>query len=248
VAVSRPSSQDALVPRVIDVAVSAGLDFVFVSDDDTSFVSINHPPGPDDASCVACGWNDDRKEVLEELDGVEVVNGSDWKGPLSGWPFWADALNGGAPLALVGGSDDHTVDEHRDATPGSPTTMVFAKALSEASLVEGLKAGRTYVRVRGPNGPSIEFTARVRGRSFRLGDVIPMAPFTTVALEAVVTGAPGQMLEWIRQGEPLQSVAVSDAVPMRLEARARPGDWFSVIVSDEEGPTLMTGAIYTEAP
>ena len=148
---------------------------------------------------------------------------------LHSWQSWAAALNDGARLALVGG-----------------TTVVFASAQSETAIVEGLKLGRTYVRVRNPNGPSIEFTAGVCGASYRLGDTISIQPFTTVSLEAAVAGAEGHTLQWIRSGNPLETVEISGSEVIRTNVQAAPGDWFSIVIFDDRGPTLLTGAIYTK--
>jgi predicted metal-dependent phosphoesterase TrpH len=210
-----------------------------------AFLSINHPRRPDDESCLGCGWNDASPEILRSVHGVEAVNGEDWKTPVYGWPFWADALNRGARLALVGGSDDHTPENTSDNHAGSPTTVVFASSLSEPAIVEGLRSGRTYVRVRGPQGPSIEFTALVESGSYEVGDTI-YEPLSIIALEAIVTGARGQALQWIRRGIPVKTVQIDEDGVMRANLKAHPGDWFSVVVSDEHGPTLLTSAIYTE--
>ena len=40
---------------------------------------------------------------------------------------------------------------------------------------------------------------------------------------------------------------ISEAGLFRATIQARLGDWFSVVIRDDAGPTLLTGAIYTEA-
>ena len=210
-----------------------------------AFLSINHPRRPDDETCMGCGWNDTSSEILKAVHGVEAVNGEDWRTPLYGWPFWADALNRGARLALVGGSDDHTPEDTSDIRPGSPTTVVFAASLSEPDIVEGLRAGRTYVRVRDPNGPSIELHALLESGLYGLGDTIS-EPLSHISFEAVVTGARGQTLQWIRRGVPVKTVRIDEDGEMHARIKAHPGDWFSVVISDDIGPTLLTSAIYTE--
>ena len=173
------------------------------------------------------------------------MNGQDWKTPVYGWPFWADALNRGARLALVGGSDDHTPDDTSDIRAGSPTTVVFATSLSEPDIVEGLRSGRTYVRVRDAKGPSIEFTAFIESGSYEVGDTI-YDPLSPISLEARVTGARGQTLQWIRRGVPVKTERIDEDGTMHARLKAHPGDWFSVVISDADGPTLLTSAIYTE--
>ena len=202
-----------------------------------AFLSVNHPLRADDESCLGCKWDETSVETLKAVHAVEV--GDD------GWSFWADALNRGARLALIGGSDGHSPDNPPNLRPGSPTTVVFASELSERAIVEGLKSGRTYVRMRDPRGPSIEFTAFLESGIYAVGDTI-QEPISTISLEAVVTGADGQTLQWIRNGRPVKTVQIVEGDVMSTNLKAHPGDWFSVVISDEKGPTLLTSAIYTE--
>jgi hypothetical protein len=209
-----------------------------------AFVSINHPTAPDDERCMGCGWNVADEEMRRTVHGVEVVNGEARGGPLYGWPFWADLLNRGWRLTAVGGSDEHAPDDPGDRNVGVPATVVWAWELSETALVEGLKAGRVYVRTRGPKGPSLEFEAEVSGASHPMGADIPTTSPVPVILRAVLRDAPGQTLEWIRNGQ-VQGSAVIAASPATVEqsVTATSGDWFSLVVRDAEGPTLLANAV-----
>jgi hypothetical protein len=209
--------------------------------DDGAFVSINHPERPDDETCMGCGWNDRDDATVRRLQGVEIVNGDLEEGTRAGWPFWARMLNAGHRLAVIGGSDDHTPDETQDQRIGRPTTVVYARELSEPALLEGLRAGRTYVRTRGPEGPTLEMAARSGGQRFESGDTVPAGELT---LEAVVGRAPGQSASWIRNGETLTRMPVPADGRVTHSVAARPGDWFSLVVRDAAGPTLYSGAIY----
>src|SRR5262249_23353012 len=126
-----------------------------------SFVSINHPAAPDDETCMGCGFpqNVDR-DILGKISGLEIVNGDQVEGPVAGWPVWVRLLNAGFHITAIGGSDDHSADETNDRAIGSPATVVYAEALSESALIDGLRRGHAYVRVRGPKGPSLQFEAR----------------------------------------------------------------------------------------
>ena len=200
---------------------------------DGAFLSINHPLRPDDETCMGCGWNDLSDDVMSLVNGIEVVNGDARTPPYYNWPFWAEQLNRGYRLTAVGGSDDHTPEAPDDQKAGTPTTVVWARELSEAAIVEGLQAGKTYVRVLGPAGPSLELRARATGREFTLGDTIPIGQASSAAgvaakqavadngggtvpvtLDATVSSATGQTLQWIRNG------AVASAVRCRRAARS----------------------------
>jgi hypothetical protein len=208
-----------------------------------AFLSINHPGRPDDESCMGCGWNVVDDDVLRAVHGVEVVNGTTRSGPEWGWPLWAAWLNRGARLTAVGGSDEHTPDENDDSRVGRPTTVVWARELSEAAIVEGLKSGRVYIRTRGPDGPTLEFEAEVDGVRFPMGAVVPLAAPASIKLIATVGGASGQMLEWIRNGEVVGRERLG-AVGLERTLRVRRGDWFGFLVRDAGDLTLISHPVY----
>lgn len=205
-------------------------------------VSINHPALPDGEACMGCGWNVSDPAVMAAVHGVEVVNGDTAAGPLSGWAFWARLRSAGYRLTAVGGSDEHTVADDADRQLGRPATVVWASALSEAALVEGLKSARVYVRVRGPDGPRIEFYAEHATGRVDMGGTVPAGG--VVRLVAAVSGAEGQTLQWVVDGAVAAEVAVpASPLPLTFEQPALAGRWFSVVVRDARGPTLLANAI-----
>jgi hypothetical protein len=210
-----------------------------------ALISINHPAAPGGETCMGCGWNDDDPETMARVGAVEVVNGDTVEGAQAGWPFWARMLNRGHRLVAVGGSDEHTPDEIADRQLGRPTTMVFARELSEDAIVEGLLSGRVYVRTRGPGGPAIDFSARA-------GDVIAQmggrlrADGGPVTFQLMTEGAAGQHVEWIRNGEVASRSPIDGAGHAGTSIAVRPGDWVTVILRDAQGPTLFGNAIYIE--
>ena len=208
-----------------------------------ALVSINHPAAPDDERCMGCGWSALDAESLRSVHAVEIVNGADAEGPLAGWPVWASLLNRGFRLTAIGGSDEHTADDRSDQALGAPATVIWAESLSEPALVEGLRRARVFVRVRGANGPSIEFTAVAGHGKWEMGETIPAAA-GEVRLVAKPEGASGQTLVWIRNGKEAARAAVGDDRELEWSVRAAPGDWFTVVLRDERGPTLFGNAIY----
>ena len=209
---------------------------------DGAFVSINHPERPDDETCMGCGWNDRDDETIRHLQGVEIVNGDLAEGKMAGWPFWAMLLNRGHRLSAIGGSDDHTPDETTDQRIGRPTTVVRARELSEPALIEGLRAGRVYIRTRGADGPRLELSATSGARRYELGESVAAG---ALALEAVVGRAAGQTATWIRNGEAIATTPIPADGRVSHQVAARSGDWFSLILRDASGPTLYSGAVYT---
>ena len=174
---------------------------------------------------------------------MEVVNGDLAEGPLAGWTFWAGLLSKGHRLTAVGGSDEHAVDDPLDRRLGRPATVVWARALSEPAIVDGLKIGRAYVRVRGPDGPVlVGFTAERGDARAEMGEVLPAAA-GPVRLAATLHGAAGQTLEWIVDGAVAGRATVGDG-PLRFEVPPAPTRWGALVVRDAAGPTLMSNAIY----
>lgn len=212
---------------------------------DGAFISINHPTSPDDETCMGCGWNVTDADVMQSVQGVEIVNG-DLRGPesLRGWTFWAELLNRGFHVTAVGGSDEHTVDDPQDRRIGVPSTVVRAASLSEPAVIAGLRAGHVYVRVDGPDGPRLEFAAESRGVHYDMGDTIADADTGgPLSLRATVSAADGQTLEWIKNG----IVFASDVLSNRQAARdveSRPGDWFSLRTRSGDRYTSFSNAVY----
>jgi hypothetical protein len=119
---------------------------------------------------------------------------------------------------------------------------VYARELSEPAILEGLRAGRTYIRTRSPEGPELEFSAVSGSQRFDLGDIVPAGE---LGLEAVVSRADAQEATWIRNGETLVTARLPANGRIAHRVVARPGDWFSLILRDAAGPTMFSGAIYT---
>src|SRR5262245_61537738 len=149
------------INNILDQLISGG-----------AFVSVNHPAIPDNEDCMGCGWAVSDRETMRRVNGIEVVNGTTVDGPMAGWAVWARMLNAGFRLTGIGGSDEHSADEGNDRTIGAPTTVVYARELSESALLEGLRKGNVYVRTRGPAGPDIEFEAISGKMRWQMGETI----------------------------------------------------------------------------
>jgi len=232
--------------RFVDFRITENRTLSSVLDDLTEgrpFLSINHPALPDDETCMGCGWGHFDKETIRRINGIEVVNKDRVEGPLAGWPVWAKMLNDGFRLTAVGGSDDHTADDPRDGMVGIPATVIYASELSEPALLEGLRDGRAYVRVRGPGGPTLEFQASSAGVSWKMGDTIPNSVLH-ITLSARLTRAAGQTLQWIHNGTIQATARLTGAQSATLATDVKAGDWFSVVLRDSNGPTLFSNAIY----
>jgi hypothetical protein len=103
-------------------------------------------------------------------DAVEVQTGNALKLNAiigdSAFAFWDALLDQGRHLPALGGSDDHRagVDLTFFQSPiGDPTTLVLADELSVQAIIDGVKKGRTVVKLVGPDSPMIVLPRRGAG-------------------------------------------------------------------------------------
>lgn len=167
--------------------------------DQGALLSVNHPVLDLGNLCIGCAW--DHAFPVEHLAGLEIGTGG-WEpvGMLftpDALALWDDLGDQGHRIAAIGGSDDHRAgtDTGPFASPiGNPTTLVWATELSERAILDGIAAGRTVVKLQGPEDPMVELTANGR------------------TLEATATGAAGQVLALVVDGQVADQTTV-DADP-----------------------------------
>lgn len=160
---------------------------------------INHPntPGGDDV-CIGCAWTIPVDPTI--IDAVETQGGI-----LPGISFWEELCANGSHAAALGGSDDHRGGQGSGIiyTPiGVPTTMVLADNLSTEAILQGIREGRTVVKVDGPDGPMLE--TELSGE--RVLDTVYGEEAT---LSVTVTGAQGLTLRVIKNGETIEEIPIT---------------------------------------
>ena len=191
--------------------------------DQGALFSINHPVLDLGDRCIGCAWDHDVSP--SEIDAVEIETGGYRQtGHLftrDAIAFWDGLLEGGAHIAAIGGSDDHRAGTGTgtfDSPIGDPVTMVYAEELSVAGIVEGVRRGRTVVRLQGPDDPTLV----LRAGEAMLGDTVDA---TRVTLRAEVEGGVGTSVRFVRNGMPLDAVPVdADPFELALEVDAPYGD------------------------
>lgn len=167
--------------------------------------TINHPTLDIGSGCIGCAWT---HPVDDRVGAIEVgVGGWDTTGALfddAAIAFWDRLCDRGLHIVALGGSDDHRAGVNLNQTQspiGDPTTLVFAESLSVSALKDGIRSGRTVVKLRGPSDPMIELTA-----DGLTGDAV-IGP--SAKLEATITGAMGATLPWVRNGVPISEETIS---------------------------------------
>jgi uncharacterized protein (TIGR03382 family) len=123
--------------------------------------------------------------------------------------------------------------------------MVEADELSVNAILEGVRQGRTVVRITGAAAPMVVLSARE-----------PLVADTVTArraqLEVVVTDAMGLTLQVFKNGEALGEAVAIDADPfaLSLAALAPPEgeDRYRVEVIEARRPVTLTSHVYVRRP
>jgi len=179
-----------------------------------AIVSINHPQAPTGEICMGCGWNPSPPADMRLVTSIEVVNG----GGLPATRFWEDQLRRGFRLTAVGGSDNHHADwppEH-PASVGYPTTVIYARSLSVAGILDGIRSGRVFIDLTGSRDRRLEMQAETGGASATMGGELTAPNGAGVALTAQAGDCDGASLRFFVDGEessapPPQTIAGADA-------------------------------------
>jgi MYXO-CTERM domain-containing protein len=212
--------------------------------------SINHPVLNLGDVCIGCSWS--LSEPAGRVGAVEIQNGQySVTGSLfyaRSVRFWEAYLARGEHVAPLGGSDDHSAgrDHGSLSSPiGGPTTMVYATELSVPAILAGVRAGRTVVKLQGPDDPMVELRA---GDSAMIGDTVRARHAT---LRATVTHGMGSTLSFVHNGAATDPVTVSaDPFTATLEVDAPPGaadDRWRCELAVGDRPRVVTGHIWVAA-
>ncbi len=212
--------------------------------------SVNHPAFALGDLCIGCGWDHDL--APDAIDAVEIMTtGTSIVRSLfldTAIGFWDELCATGRHVAPIGGSDDHTAGLGTGtlASPiGNPTTMVYAETLSVEGILEGIRRGRTVVKVTGPDAPMVVLDA-----------TSPLDADTVVArdttLVATVTAGLGRELRVVMNGAPLGEAVAIDADPFVHELPVTaPGageDRYRVEVIDGESIETITSHVWVRPP
>jgi len=220
-------------------------------------LSINHPGLPTGELCMGCGWNPEPAD-FSGVTAIEVLNGKTTDGPLTGIAFWEARLNEGLRLTAIAGSDNHDpTDDGRKQSPlGMPATVIEADNLSQAALLEGIRKGRVFIDLGGPEGQRrLDLTAISGNFSAKMGGEVAVPRGGRVSIRAGVEGAKGGTVEVIvngrLQGQPLpvseDRAELSFDVTPDTSGLPMGRQWVRVNVRAQNGALLMlSNPIYLE--
>lgn len=178
-----------------------------VAAQDAIFI-VNHPALELGTNCLGCAWKHADTD-WSKVSGIEVITGKwDLIEPIFTTPalaMWDEQLDAGHRIAAIGGSDDHRAGMgmgSMDTPIGSPTTLVLADDLSEASIKDAIRHGRTMVNLRGPDDPVVEFHVG----DAEIGDDVVVE---SVDVTIRVQGGDGMFAQIWRDGEKLAQLDVA---------------------------------------
>ncbi|WP_343616835.1 CehA/McbA family metallohydrolase [Novosphingobium sp.] len=226
-----------------------------------ALISVNHPEIPTGEDCLGCGWSAPGTDY-RRVSSIEVANGGlaadkghfdDGKG--SGTAYWEDLLNKGFHLTGVGGSDNHDpIDGRAAISPvgaqspvGTPTTVVYAQALSQPAILAGIKAGRVFIDVDGSHRAALlDLTVRAGAKSAAMGGTLSRGKGQAMEATVSVRGMSGSMIDLIIDGDhnsvPGGGVLTGDNETLRIPlAPMQQARWLRVDVRDKDGKRLLIG-------
>jgi hypothetical protein len=249
-----------------------------VADDlraDGGVFQINHPTDGDGRYPDNFGWKYGFDVIPDQVEVWNITRAWQKPAPSSNSAddatrYWQEWLDKGYHVAATGGSDTHWLTTTAAQGVGQPTTWVYATDHSYQGVLEGLRAGRTFISHQPPNygGPQIFLEADSNGDGSyesMVGDTVP----TAAPLRIRVDGAPGSMLRVVTDGgvEAFAPVPVTspsftygftlpagkwaraeifepDAQEQRREACDQPLGDDSTYCRNQLGVLAMTSAIY----
>jgi hypothetical protein len=213
-------------------------------------VSINHPVRPSGEQCMGCGW--EQATDMRMVQAIEAVNGGDADTRWSGIPFWSAQLRHGLRITAIGGSDNHHAD--RADGPGTPTTVVYARELSQLALLDAIRAGHVFVDVAGSGDRLLELSAQAGAAHAMMGDALTAPAGAVVRFGVHVAHAPGARVAVLVDGAPAALLAQAQvegedsnrSFEWRSDGKRH---WLRVDVRDAQGKLILLGnPIYLNAP
>jgi hypothetical protein len=161
-------------------------------------------PAHPHATCIGCNW----KFGFGEADAVEVWNGAytpDDEVSLQAWDntLVASVRSGKPWTPAMGNSDAH---RHPDPV-GTPQTVVLADELSREAILDGIRAGHSYVAES--SAVSLSFSAAGgHGQHAGIGERLRVDADDPVTVRLEVSGAPNCSARIVTDQGVLHTVAL----------------------------------------
>jgi predicted metal-dependent phosphoesterase TrpH len=172
----------------------------------SGIASINHPSSPTGEACMGCGWQPSSSLDMRLFSAVEVINGGQVM--QSSTKYWDTELREGHRLAAVGGSDSHNAT-NPPGPPGSvgwPATAIEADELSVPAILDGIRAGRTFVDLTSSLDKMIDVEAEANGARARMGGTMHLAAGGPIHVQVQAVACAGLIAHLLLDGEETPAV------------------------------------------
>jgi hypothetical protein len=212
--------------------------------------SVNHAESAEGEACMGCRWTLTNGTDMSLFSAIEVINNG--KPMLSSAKYWDSQLRAGHRLAAVGGSDNHnaTIPPGETAAIGWPVTGIEADELSVPAILNGIRAGRTFIDLTASRDKMLDFTADAGGVSAKMGGTLHAAAGAAISVHIHTIAAKGSMVHLLLDGEdsnpPLPVEAADAAATITVAAGQH---WLRLEVRDPSGANeLISSPLYINFP
>jgi predicted metal-dependent phosphoesterase TrpH len=215
--------------------------------------SVNHAESPGGEACMGCRWEPPADEDMNLFTAVEVINGGRMS---SHAKFWDAQLRDGHRLSAVGGSDSHNATSPPGPTGsiGWPTTVIEADELSVPAILNGIRAGRTFVDLTASHDKELDFEAESDGTHARMGKTLNTGVGAPLKIQIHVVACAGSVVHLLLDGEergtiqpmPVDNVNFNSTAAVAIGAGRH---WLRLEVRDGNGTLqLMSSPLYINFP
>jgi hypothetical protein len=213
--------------------------------------SVNHAEAPEGEECMGCRWMPAAAGIdMGLFSAVEVINYGEMM--FSSAKYWDSQLRAGHRLAAIGGSDNHnaTTPPGTVGAIGWPRTAIEANELSVPAILNGIRAGRTFIDLTGSRDKMLDFEAEADGASAKMGGTLHTRGTAeiTVRIRAVATA--GSVVHLLLDGEDTNVPLPLEDPTAKATLRASAGrHWLRLEVRDRSGTNeLISSPLYINFP
>lgn len=150
--------------------------------------SANHPADITDENCGGCGWTTPSVSI-NSLHVMEMANGCDDSQRMGAdgsmeqhFRVWEKALNEGARITGIAGSDNHDYTMGKMGI-GCPATVVYAPELSERAILDAVLAGHVFVDYTASRRDILDVRASSGRQTAMMGDVLSAKAGSKIKLD-----------------------------------------------------------------
>ena len=201
---------------------------------------------PDSIEVWNIGWV--YRHIAPEVFGDTIPPEPSVSDNYKSLPYWEQEFLSKGRMPATGGSDNHYRATTAAQGVGQPATWVYARDRSPAAILEGIKAGRTFVAAEPPllGGITIDLTAKGRKSIWMVGDTIPGGE-KAVTVSARVTNAPAHRLVFVVDGvygDPQLILSPDQTFEITLDAREHDRVRVEVFLDQGYWMGALTSPIY----